>query len=475
MRAIVVVDFEFGVAAGERPDPTCVCAKELYSGQAWRLMRENMPASPPWPAGKDVLFVSYYAPAELGCYLVLNWPMPERILDLYAEYRNLTNGHAVGRKLVNAMDMFDLDHLCIAEKKEMQEAIGNGTWREKFTEAQVLDYCWSDIDATERLLCAMWPHIEPELPYALVRGRYMSAVSRMEDAGIPIDVPLLDRLRARWDGMKDALIARIDAPYQLFEGQTFKYDRFEAWLSRMGYAWPRLESGQLDLSDDCFAEMARIYPAVGPIKELRVSLSSLRLNDLCVGRDGRNRTMLSPFGARSSRNTPSNAKLVFGPHVWIRGLIVPPAGYVVAYLDYSQQEFAIAAALSGDRAMMGAYRSGDPYLEFAKQAGAVPADATKKSHKAERELFKTCALGVQYGMGAWGLARRLDKAPIVGRDLIRAHRQTYRQFWAWSEAAVDQAMTRSKLFATFGWTIHIGTESNPRSLRTPVLYRLPCP
>ena len=49
--------------------------------------------------------------------------------------------------------------------------------------------------------------------------------------------------------------------------------------------------------------------------------------------------------------------------------------------------------------MIAAYNSGDPYLAFAKQAGAVPEDATKESHAAERELFKTCVLGVQYGMG----------------------------------------------------------------------------
>jgi hypothetical protein len=32
--------------------------------------------------------------------------------------------------------------------------------------------------------------------------------------------------------------------------------------------------------------------------------------------------------------------------------------------------------LSGDEAMQAAYLSGDPYLEFAKQAGAVPPDAS---------------------------------------------------------------------------------------------------
>jgi DNA polymerase I len=60
---------------------------------------------------------------------------------------------------------------------------------------------------------------------------------------------------------------------------------------------------------------------VAPIHELRSTLAELRLNNLAVGRDGRNRTLVSVFRARTSRNQPSNAKFVFGPATWIRGLI----------------------------------------------------------------------------------------------------------------------------------------------------------
>ena len=44
------------------------------------------------------------------------------------------------------------------------------------------------------------------------------------------------------------------------------------------------------------------------------------------------------------------------------------------------QEFGIAAKLSGDRAKMAAYLSGDPYIAFGKQCGKLPAGATKASH-----------------------------------------------------------------------------------------------
>jgi DNA polymerase I-like protein with 3'-5' exonuclease and polymerase domains len=134
-------------------------------------------------------------------------------------------------------------------------------------------------------------------------------------------------------------------------------------------------------------------------------------------------------------------------------------------LDYEQQEFGIGAALSGDKAMRDAYLSGDPYLTFAKQAGAVPAHATKTSHKTERDLFKLCTLGVQYLMGADSLARRIGKPAATGRELLALHRRTYPTYWRWSDAVQDFAMLRGYLETVFGWRIHVGPNANPRSLR----------
>src|SRR5262249_55953059 len=217
-----------------------------------------------------------------------------------------------------------------------------------------------------------------------------------------------------------------------------------------------LESGHLDLTDDTFRHQARAYPIVSPLRELRSSLSDLRLNDLAVGRDGRNRTILSAFRSRTGRNQPSNSKSIFGPSVWLRSLIKPPPGHGIAYIDWAQQEFGIAAALSGDQAMQAAYVSGDPYLSFAKQAAAVPIGATKETHGPTRELFKQCVLAVQYGMEAQSLADRIGQPPAVAHDLLRAHRETYRTFWRWSDAAVDHAMLHGTLHTVFGWCVHVG-------------------
>ena len=280
-----------------------------------------------------------------------------------------------------------------------------------------------------------------------------------------MDTESLALLRRQWNNIEDELIRAIDVDYGVYEGRSFREHRFAQWSAAQGIPWPRLETGHLDMADDTFRQMARAYPAVSPLRELRSSLSDLRLEDLAVGRDGFNRTILSCFRARSGRNAPSNTRYIFGPSVWLRNLIKPPPGYGVAYVDWQQQEHGIAGALSGDAALQAAYVSGDPYLEFARQAGAVPPDATKHSHPNERELFKQCTLAVAYGMGAQGLARRINCIPIVSRDLLRAHQETYRQFWRWSDAAVDHAVLTGTLTATFGWPIHVGEGFNPRSLR----------
>lgn len=197
---------------------------------------------------------------------------------------------------------------------------------------------------------------------------------------------------------------------------------------------------------------------------MRVALGQLRLNDLAVGADGCNRCLLSPFRSETGRNQPSNSRFIFGPSRWIRGLIRPPQGYGLAYIDFSSQEIAIAAALSGDELMMQGYAEGDPYLAFAKAARLAPPDATKASHKAVRDRCKAVVLGVNYGMGADALAASLDISRAEANELMRLHRDTYRRFWAWSDEIVTSAMLTGEMQTVFGWRRRVGADVNARAL-----------
>lgn len=461
-----LVDFEFRALPGERPEPVCLVAREFFTGRLIRQwLHDGSPQQPPYDVGDRSLIVAYYASAELGCHLSLNWAMPNRILDLYAEFRRQTNGLKLphGRGLLGAMVYFGLDCLAANEKQQMRELAMRGGPYSKAERDALLDYCQTDVDALAKLLEKMIDRID--LPYALLRGRYQIAIAVMEHRGIPIDIELLHRLREHWQTIKKHLIGRVDPHGDVYEGQTFKAERWVRYLREDGIAWPSLPSGLLALDDETFRQMAKRHPKeVGKFQELRHSLGKLRLESLAVGTDGRNRCLLSPLSSRTGRNQPSNSEYIFGPSCWLRSLIKPTSGNSIAYVDWSQQEFGIAAALANDVNMLEAYRSGDPYLAFAKQARAVPETATKQSHKRERALFKACALGVQYGMGAESLAASIGEQIDFGRQLLRLHKQTYPKFWHWSASAVDHAELLGFLTTVFDWRLHVGADANPRSL-----------
>jgi DNA polymerase-1 len=308
-----------------------------------------------------------------------------------------------------------------------------------------------------------------DLPRALLRGRYMAAVAWMEWVGIPIDVETLDLLREHWDGVKEMVVAEIDRDYGVFDGVTFRQSRFKAYLARNRIPWPRLLgpdgrlSDELDLSEETFKVISKSDARIAPLREVRTTLAKLRLlTDLRVGPDGRNRLMLSTFKSSSSRNQPSTSKFIFGPSRWLRSLIKPEPGMALAYIDWQAQELGIAAALSGDPNMKAAYCSGDPYLAFAKQAGAVPSDGTKATHARERELYKTVVLGVGYGQEYQSIASRLGITGLEARELLLKHHETYPRFWRWSEDMADQAMLRGYATTVLGWRVRPGRETPKR-------------
>ena len=464
-----LVDFEFHPAHGREgnpPVPVCMVARELHSGRTLRLWQQEMVrlTSAPFPTDEAALFVAFYAPAEMGCFIALCWPMPANVLDLFIAFRRHTNGKRIpaGNGLLGALVYYGLDALSSGEKDAMRDLVLRGGPWDAAEQRAILDYCESDVLALAKLLPAMQGDID--WPRASLQGRYAIAVAQIEANGVPIDTDALAALKNGWQGIQHRLIAAVDAGFRVYEGTTFKLERFERYLAAHRIAWPRLPSGGLDLQDDTFKDMARIHPQLSSLRELRGALSQMRLSDLAVGDDGRNRCMLSMFRSKTGRNQPSNTRFIFGPSVWLRGLIQPPEGYGLAYVDWSQQEFGIAAALSGDTAMMSAYASGDPYLAFAKQAGAVPQDATKHSHKAVRDQFKACVLAVQYGMGAESLAYRINQPTALARELLDLHRRTYRRFWAWSDGVLDQALLGGRIWTTFGWQLFVGDTPNGRSL-----------
>jgi DNA polymerase-1 len=457
-------DTEYSAPTGHRPTPICLVARELRTGRTVRLWADEMASrySAPFRTDSRSLFVAYAAAAELSVFRVLGWAAPARVLDLYFEFRVLTNCRDTpnGKGLLGALLYHGLPAMAATEKEEMRELAIRGGPFTAAERAALLEYCEQDVDALARLLPAMSPRID--LPRALLRGRYAWANAAMEHRGIPIDRPMFEHLQSRWPHVQEQIVAAVDKRYHVYDGTTFKEEWFGRFLAEHRVPWPTLPSGRLDLSDDTFRSQAKAHPAIAELREARSSLGQMRLfENLAIGPDDRNRTGIMPFRSRTGRNQPSNAKFIFGTSRWLRSLIRPPADMAVAYIDFSQQEFAIAAALSGDPVMQEAYLSGDPYLAFAKQAGLVPPGGTKATHPAERNLCKQCVLAVQYGMGPESLALKIGGPRVQAQHLLNLHHATYPAYWAWSQSAVDRATLAGELTTVFGWPTRVGQASDP--------------
>jgi hypothetical protein len=449
------VNFEFSAPDGERPAVRCLVATEYYTRQKiplW-LDGEPIPQRPPFAIDNDALFVAYFATAEMGCFLALGWTLPTWLIDLYVEFKR----HICGKdgepgkpSLVYALEWFGLNSLDATGKEEMRVLASRRG--KPYTDAErraLLDYCEADVNALVSLLTRLLPHID--LPRAILRGRFVQAVACVEHNGNPVDSQKLALLDEHWEWMRLEMIRVVDADFGIFEGTHFRVARFARWLRRQGIPWPRRKSGELEINDDTFKDMARSYPVLQPLRQLRQALEILRLADLPVGSDGRNRCLMSPFGTITGRCAPSTSRFIFARPAWMRSLIRPEEGQALAYVDWSSQEYGIGAVLSGDPAMEADYEAGDPYLGFGKRIGMVPPDATKQTHRIERDIIKTVILGTQYGMGEQTLAVRINKPVVYARELLRAHRATYRKFWEWSDAAVNLALFRGRLWTRFGW------------------------
>jgi DNA polymerase I len=459
---IVTYDFEFVSVEGERPKPVCLVWHDWESGETHRIWQDELlkMKKPPFDISEKTICCTYYYGAEGSCHQVLGWEHPTHVIDCYAEFRNRTNGAKVpcGKSLIGAMIFYGLPTMTGEKKDSMRDLIlSGGPWSNQEKEA-ILKYCEADVSALSQLVVAMAPDID--LVTALYRGRYSVCLSEIEDRGVPIDKKNLDKIRKAWPELLKKLTVEVDREYGCFKGSVFKQNLFAEYLIRNQIDWPRTVTGKLDLKDDTFKEKAIQYPELENMRQLRSTLSKTRNLQLTVGADGRNRCMLSPFSSKTGRNQPSNAKFVFGPAKWVRFLIKPEEGMALAYVDYSQQEFGIAAALSGDKAMQEAYKSGDAYITFAKQSGAVPDDATPQSHPRERAQFKACALGTLYGLGSEGMAQKLNQPVETGRQLLRHHQNCYPDFWQWSHDTVTIAILKQEMETVMGWKMKVPPRIN---------------
>ena len=164
---IYAIDFEFFGQDGENPNVVCMVIQDLRSGRIERYWRDELIAMlvPPFDTGETTLLVSYFAPAELQCMITLDWCTEVSLVDLYAEFRCMTNGDAdvTRRSLISALAHFGLEDLIPNAKDETRDLILTGGPWTKVQQKSILDYCGSTGSVTST---GTDPYLDPANVYS---------------------------------------------------------------------------------------------------------------------------------------------------------------------------------------------------------------------------------------------------------------------------------------------------------------------
>lgn len=396
----------------------------------------------------------------------------------------------------------DTDH-----KNEMRDLIISNP--ESFSPGQAQDiqkYCTSDIILLPDLLWEMERWYKKLLPkkemrnlkgYMLWRGEQSARAAMEEQKGYPINYEATKSFSDSVPMILSEMILDINAQ---FEFKPFRWNKKEQrfkWAQKETRAYIREKfpelvpkwmltktSKDLSLSLEAFSRFFSFqhsYPKHNFGAQLvRYLKTKQNLNGFLppkegkknfwdsVGSDQRVRPYLNIYRAQSSRFQPSATSFMFLKSAWMRSLVEPPPGKAICGIDWGSQEFLIGALLSGDKAMLAAYHSGDPYLWFAKAAKAVPKDGLRKDYEDLRNKFKPTTLMSMYMAGAAALGRKItdDTGELCteedAQELLDLFEGIFHVFTDWRMGTIDEYDSKGYLKLADGWFMW-GDNDNFRS------------
>ena len=476
---LVVFDFEFRQDIrnkGEKPDPICAVYKDIISGKTFKAYGLSLKVIPFDP--KKSLFICYNAVAEASCLKVLGCKIPEYWWDCFVENKKLYQGRVSDAKgswaMLTAANRYGIETMTEDRKKwEIEQILTNP----EHPIESILEYCEKDVIATEKLFIEQLKDIERHfdnkgpleiIQHGLFHGRSMAAMAEIECNGMPIDNKLYDEINNNFPLIKEKIINDFNAKYPVYENGKFSMKKFKAFIDSLGLLqqWPRTPSGALSITEKNIYNFAQSYPEINEFYFVKEFVESQKLKGFVVGPEGRARTSLNMFGIKTGRTNQSTALYPFNAAKPMRNILCPAPNHAYIYADYVSQEIAIAAYLSKDEKLINAYKEGDVYIYTAKLAGAVPADATKKTHKKERNEYKIATLATFYGQGHKSLAARLMISEAKAIELIANIKNIYSTYFGWVNGLVSRTFARGYISTKYGWKLWITNvdKINPRTL-----------
>ncbi|HEX3509042.1 MAG TPA: DNA polymerase I [Candidatus Dormibacteraeota bacterium] len=268
---------------------------------------------------------------------------------------------------------------------------------------------------------------EIELPLAGV-------LADMESEGVAIDVAYLKDMQEELGGQ----LAAIESEVEEVAGQKFNLGAPQQ-LAKVLFEDLRLPVGKrtktgYSTDADTLEGLREKHPIIGLILEHR-QLSKLKstyvdaLPQIVDPISGRVHTSFGQASTATGRLSSSNPNLMNIPIRTELGQRIRRAfragrpDHVMVSADYSQIELRIAAHLSGDPKLLGAFAAGqDIHTATAAAVFKIPIESVDPN---QRRLAKVANFGSIYGQGEYGLSQQLGITGDVARDFLKEYWSTY--------------------------------------------------
>ncbi|HEX3327865.1 MAG TPA: DNA polymerase I [Actinomycetota bacterium] len=328
----------------------------------------------------------------------------------------------------------------------------------------------SEVEAAEGSLRALAvaevaTAVRPELErvgmselYATVEHPLIPVLAGMERVGVKIDLDYLAEMARDLDKNISVLETEcyetagerinLGSPTQL---RVLLYDKLGLKTTR------RTKSG---LSTDARAlqQLVDQHPFVQKLLDYR-ELAKLKntyvdaLPPLVDEADGRVHTTYDQTVAATGRLSSTNPNLMNIPirtdlGMQIRRAFIPEEGNQLLSVDYSQIELRIMAHLSGDPVLIEVFESGRDI--HAATAAYVYGLAPEEVKTKQRSVAKMVNFGLAYGMGAPGLAERLNVPVPEARGIMDQYFEVFGGVRTFLDEVVTQAYADGFTTTMFG-------------------------
>lgn len=342
---------------------------------------------------------------------------------------------------------------------------------------RVAEYAAEDADVTLRLKHVLYPEVEKMAMldlYHNIEAPMIDVLAAMEMAGVTVDCDAL----ARYAVELREMLQRLESEVREMAGEPALNINSSRQLGEVLFGKLRItdkpkmtKTKQFSTDEEYLQGFAHDFPIVSKILEYRgvkklLSTYVEALPELVNKETGKIHTSYNQAVTATGRLSSTNPNL---QNIPVRDALGKPiraafvasdAEHTLVAADYSQIELRLMAHLSGDEALIEAFKQGEDI--HAATAARLYGKGVEEITSDERRSAKTANFGIIYGISAFGLAQRLDISNRDAKELITNYFETYPGVKRYMDDAVAKATTEGYVETMFGRrrTLHDITSSN---------------